>query len=124
MRKIIQKITHTVLYSSCSRCDRFFFLLFIVFKIKHQARGRLLQHVRCEQNIFFFQEREEMLKALMSDWADFKDKNMRKKTPKPRNSCGGESFRSVSSTARHWTQCSGSKQLRLKIPKCAFHCIR
>jgi hypothetical protein len=36
-----------------------------------------------------------MLKALMSDWADFKDKNMRKKTPKPRNSCGGESFRSA-----------------------------
>jgi hypothetical protein len=42
------------------------------------------------------QEREDMLKALMSDWADFKNKNMSKKTPKatkPRNSAGGESFR-------------------------------
>jgi hypothetical protein len=36
-----------------------------------------------------------MLKALMADWADFKDTNMRKKTPKakPRNSAGGEAFR-------------------------------
>ncbi len=46
--------------------------------------------------VSIIQERENMLKALMADWADFKDTNMRKKTPKatkPRNSAGGEAFR-------------------------------
>lgn len=53
------------------------------FAIPGALTGELSAYEKArEENI---KEREEMLKALMADWADFKDKNMSKKTPKAKS---------------------------------------